>query len=122
MKIVTRYSDLFHIPDGEIQKLMENEFLELWDKYGGSSGLMDYQLGALGESVYLEDERDTADLSSLGYKGRFTELLFEFIEKKGEVYKAVLIRDNDGGTVFYSKAGTLDDRTEAYLKNESERK
>lgn len=122
MITVIRYSDLFYVPEREIQERMEQDFMGFWDMYGGSYGLMDYQLGELGELVYLENEEDVSDLSCLGYKGIFTNQLFEFIEKEGEVYKSVLIRDNDGGTIFYSKAGTLDEKTEAYLKNESERK
>lgn len=116
MIVVIRYSDLFHIPEREVQKRMEHDFMDFWDKYGGSYGLMDYQLGELGELVYLENEKDVSDLSCLGYEGKFIEQLFEFIKKEGEVYKAVLIRDNDGGTVFYSRKGTLDTETEKYLE------
>ena len=121
MITVIRYSDLFYVPEREIQERMEQDFMGFWDMYGGSYGLMDYQLGELGELVYLENKDDVNDISCLGYEGKFIEQLFEFIEKEGEVYKSVLIRDNDGGTIFYSKAGTLDDETEAYLKNESGR-
>ena len=116
MITVIRYSELFYVPEKEIQERMEHDFMGFWDMYGGSYGLMDYQLGELGELVYLDNKEDTKDLSCLGYEGSFTEQLFEFIEKEGEVYKAVLIRDNDGGTVFYSREGTLDAKTEEYLK------
>lgn len=116
MITVVKYGDLFNIKEREIRERMEHDFMGFWDMYGDSYGLMEYQLGELGELVYLENEDDTRDLSWLGYKGTFTEQLFEFIEKEGEVYKAVLIRDNDGGTIFYSKAGTLDAETEKYLE------
>lgn len=122
MITVVKYGDLFNIKEREVQERMEYDFMDFWDKYGGSYGLMDYQLGELGELVYLENEDDTKNLSCLGYEGTFTQQLFEFIKKEGEVYKSVLIRDNDGGTIFYSREGTLDVDTEAYLKNESERK
>lgn len=119
MRKVTRYSDLFQIQEKAIQKWMEYDFMGFWEMYGGSSGLMDYRLGVLGELVCLENRADTGDLSSLGYTGRFCEQLFEFVEQKEGVYKAVLIRDNDGGTVFYSKVGTLDSQSEEYLKSKA---
>ncbi len=116
---VTGYADLFGISESSIQERMEHDFMKFWDLYGGSDGLMDYRLGELGELVYLESGADTGDLSVLGYIGSFSEQLFEFVEKKQGIYKAVLIRDNDGGTIFYSKAGTLDSRTEKYLQKKA---
>lgn len=116
MIIVVKYGDLFNIKERDIQERMEHDFMRFWDMYGGSSGLMDYRLGELGEFVYLENEKDTSDLSCLGYKGSFIDQLFEFIKKEGNIYKAVLIRDNDGGTVFYSRKRTLNTETEKYLE------
>ncbi len=116
---VTGYADLFGISESSIQERMEHDFMKFWDMYGGSDGLMDYRLGELGEFVYLESGEDTGDLSVLGYTGSFIEQLFEFVERKQGIYKAVLIRDNDGGTIFYIKAGTLDSKTEKYLQEKA---
>ncbi len=116
---VTGYADLFGISESSIQARMEHDFMKFWDMYGGSNGLMEYRLDELGELVYLESGADTGDLSVLGYTGSFSEQLFEYVEKKQGIYKAVLIRDNDGGTIFYSKAGTLDSRTEKYLQKKA---
>lgn len=94
----------------EIDKQIQNYFDALPDTISDNS-------------VFFNWVEDTQDLSYLGLQGRLYEQLPEFVIKNTIVdctfYHTFILYNNETGIHIFSIAGTLDDKSEQFLQEES---
>ena len=122
MRIIKKYSDIDLIPV-EIAEYLKNEFKELHKLYGGNISLIDYNIGSIGEFVFIEKLSDFSDLKHLGYTGGIETQSIEFVDKMQlkttAIYDVYILRDTDSGTRFLVDCGILNNGLKKLFEKES---
>ena len=122
MKIIKKYSDINLIPI-EIAEYLKNEFKELHKLYSENTSLIEYNLGSIGEFVYIEKQSDFSDLKHLGYTGGIETQSIEFVDKKEletqTIFDLYILRDTDSGTRFVVNSNILDSKLKELFETES---